>query len=148
MITRLGQQNFKALTNKQGMLPLRTRRHRQIQKEGAEEEGNLEAGNEIPPTPRADEREATEDKDDFWSMSGDSVYRQQTWTSWRRATSPIEVTSTATQPSEDCFGFTRFQLSLKRPPQGNSWVSGRLTEDQRTTRPSAVRMFDDNVRQG
>ena len=34
--------------------------------------GNLAAGSDIPPTPRAVEREAT---DDFWRTAGDYIYR-------------------------------------------------------------------------
>ena len=40
-------------------------RHRHLRNEDAD------AGSGIPPTPRAVEREATEDKDDFWRKAGD-----------------------------------------------------------------------------
>ena len=44
-------------------------------KEDAEATDNLVAGSNVPPTPRAFEREALEDKDDFRCMSENFIYR-------------------------------------------------------------------------
>ena len=40
-----------------------------------EDEGNLGGGTKIPPAPRAVEREATQDKYNFWSILVDCIYR-------------------------------------------------------------------------
>ena len=53
-----------------GHVASRTLGHKQLQKEETEVEGKNEASYKIPPTV---EREATDDRDEFWSTSGDYV---------------------------------------------------------------------------
>ena len=78
LITGSGKQIFTCADgalSQAGHVALRLFRHRQLQKEDADAEDHLEAGSEVPSTPRAVERQATEDKDDFESIAGDHVHR-------------------------------------------------------------------------
>ena len=59
--------------SKQDVAP-RTLRHLQPNTGNDDAEGNLKAGDDIPPTPRSVEPAATEDKHDFWSLAWDFFY--------------------------------------------------------------------------
>ena len=105
------------------------------------------------------EREATEDRDDFWSMSGDYVFLHHvaprgqlhvpqessfpippkyldvvrpTWTIWKRVALTGFRMSMGTELSlsEDCIGFNRFQILNVRPPKSHKWVVNEWMIDQ------------------